>query len=42
MAALENVANRFIVDYYSFLALELFQKEHYSDFRAITDILESK
>lgn len=42
MAVLESVGNRFIVDYYSFLALEVFQNEQYTDFRAIRDILESK
>lgn len=38
----ESVVNRWIVDYYLFLALELFKKEQYEDFCAITDVLDSK
>lgn len=38
----ESVVNRWVVDYYLFLALELFKKEQYEDFCAITDVLDSK
>lgn len=38
----ESVVNRWVVDYYLFLALELFKKEQYGDFCAITDVLDSK
>ncbi|CAI5645873.1 unnamed protein product [Oreochromis niloticus] len=37
----ESVVNRWVVDYYLFLALELFKKEQYEDFCAITDVLDS-
>ncbi|XP_044062875.1 telomeric repeat binding factor a [Siniperca chuatsi] len=36
----EPVVNRWLVDYYFFLALELFEKEQYADFCDITNVLE--
>ncbi|KAM9366549.1 telomeric repeat binding factor a [Symphorus nematophorus] len=37
----ESVANRWIVDYYLFLALEFFQKDQYEDFSGICDVINS-
>uniref|UniRef100_A0A8C4NZZ0 Uncharacterized protein n=1 Tax=Dicentrarchus labrax TaxID=13489 RepID=A0A8C4NZZ0_DICLA len=37
----EYVVNRWVVDYYLCLALELFQKQQYEDFRGIRDVLNS-
>uniref|UniRef100_A0A667X885 Uncharacterized protein n=1 Tax=Myripristis murdjan TaxID=586833 RepID=A0A667X885_9TELE len=36
----ESIVNRWIVDYYLFLAIELFKNEQYSDFCGVRDILE--
>ena len=38
----ETIVNRWLVDYYVSLALELFQKELYEDFRDIRAVIESK
>ncbi|XP_078107836.1 telomeric repeat binding factor a isoform X2 [Sander vitreus] len=37
----ESTVNRWIVDYYFYLGLELFKNEQYADFCGIRDILES-
>ncbi|XP_070764270.1 telomeric repeat binding factor a [Enoplosus armatus] len=36
----ESVVNRWLVDYYAFLALELFEKEQYVDFCGIIDVID--
>lgn len=38
----ESAVNRWIVDYYFYLGLELFKNEQYADFCGIRDILEGK
>ncbi|KAM6943514.1 telomeric repeat binding factor a [Xenentodon cancila] len=38
---LEPVVNRWIVDFYSFVALEFFKNDRYADFCAVRDILDS-
>ncbi|XP_062276857.1 telomeric repeat binding factor a [Scomber scombrus] len=37
----ESIVNRWLVDYYLFLATELFKNEEYSDFCEIRDVLQS-
>ncbi|XP_039980258.1 telomeric repeat binding factor a [Xiphias gladius] len=37
---LESIVNRWLVDYYLFLALESFKKDQYADFCDIRDVLE--
>uniref|UniRef100_A0A3Q0T0B4 Uncharacterized protein n=1 Tax=Amphilophus citrinellus TaxID=61819 RepID=A0A3Q0T0B4_AMPCI len=37
----ESVVNRWLLDYYLFLALEFFRKEQYEDCCAITNVLDS-
>lgn len=38
----ESTVNRFTLDYYMSLALELFKNEQYDDFCGIRDVIESK
>lgn len=38
----ESIVNRWLVDYYLFLATELFKNEEYTDFCEIRDVLQSK
>ncbi|KAG7482522.1 telomeric repeat-binding factor 2 isoform X1 [Solea senegalensis] len=38
--AVETIVNRWIVDYYAFLALESLQKERYTDFCSIKNVLD--
>ncbi len=38
----EAIVNRWLVDYYSCLALELFEKQQYEDFCGIRRVLESE
>ena len=38
----ESIVNRWLVDYYLFLALEAFKNEKYDDFCKIRDLLDCK
>lgn len=39
-AEVESIVNRWLVDYYVFLSVELFKNEQYLDFCAIRDVLD--
>ena len=38
----ETIVNRWLVDYYVSLALELFEKELYADFSEVRTVIDSK
>lgn len=42
IADVEVVVNRWLLEYYYSLALDLFQKKQYQDFLAIRNILDSE
>ena len=41
-SSLESIVNRWLVDYYVFLAIKFFKNKQYSDFCGIRDVLDSE